>query len=92
MSTKLYVANLTAGATDADLSELFGRFGAVASAAVVIDKNTGRSRGFALVEMDDGADAAVRGTNGRVFHGRPMMVSVVVPPIRPPAQPVVRRV
>ena len=61
MSTRLYVANLPAGTTDDDLSELFGTFGAVASAAVVIDKNTGRSRGFALIEMEDGADAAVDG-------------------------------
>ncbi len=75
MSTKLYVGNLPPGTTDDDLTELFAKFGTVATAGVVVDKNTGRSRGFALVEMSDGADVAIRATNGVAFQGRTMMVS-----------------
>jgi RNA recognition motif-containing protein len=79
VSTKLYVGNLPAGTTDEDLRELFARYGVVDSAGVVVDRNTGRSRGFALVEMSAGADAAVRAVNGMQFQGRSMMVSEAVP-------------
>jgi RNA recognition motif-containing protein len=89
VSTKLYVGNLTAGTTDADLTELFARYGTVATAGVVMDKNTGRSRGFALVEMSDGADAAIRATNGASFHGRTMMVSEATPRVVRPLAPAV---
>lgn len=88
MSTKLYVGNLPAGTTDADLTELFARYGTVTVAGVVVDKNTGRSRGFALVEMSDGADAAIRATNGAAFRGRTMMVSEATPRAVRPAAPV----
>lgn len=79
MSTKLYVGNLPAGTTDADLTELFARFGTVAAAGVVMDKNTGRSRGFGFVEMDDGVDAAIRATHGRPFQGRTIVVNDAQP-------------
>jgi RNA recognition motif-containing protein len=86
VSTRLYVGNLPAGTTDDDLTELFARYGTVATAGVVVDKNTGRSRGFAIVEMSDGADVAIRATNGSAFQGRTMMVSEATPrPTRPVA-------
>jgi RNA recognition motif-containing protein len=79
VSTKLYVGNLPTGTTDEDLRELFARYGVVDTAGVVVDRNTGRSRGFALVEMSAGADTAVRAVNGMSFQGRTMMVSEAVP-------------
>lgn len=86
MSTRLYVGNLTTTATDEDLRELFARYGEVESATVVIDKNTNRSRGFALVEMTSGADAAMLATHGRVFQGRSIAVTAaVLRPVRPSA-------
>jgi RNA recognition motif-containing protein len=92
VSTNLYVGNLPTGTTDADLIELFGRYGVVDLAAVVVDKNTGRSRGFAFVEMSDGADAAIRAVNGSAFQGRRVMVSVPTPrPSRPTPPVTVRR-
>ena len=63
MSKKLYVGNLAFGTTSEDLRGLFGKFGTVTSASVVTDRETGRSRGFAFVEMSDGGDEAIAGTN-----------------------------
>ena len=64
MSRRLHVGNLPLGTTDEDLRELFSLYGAVTTVGVVIDKNTGRSRGFGFVEMEDGVDAAIRATHG----------------------------
>jgi RNA recognition motif-containing protein len=72
---KLYVGNLAWGVTDQDLSTLFSEFGAVASAVVISDRETGRSRGFGFVEMDDGADQAIDALNGQDFQGRPLRVN-----------------
>lgn len=77
--TTLFVANLAVGTTDDDLKELFGKYGSVASAGVVIDRNTGRSRGFALVDMNDGADAAILAVNGMAVNGRPLSVNAAQP-------------
>jgi RNA recognition motif-containing protein len=86
VSTRLYVGNLPIGATDADMTELFKPYGAVETASIVVDKNTGRSRGFAFIEMNDGAEAAVRAMNGATFQGRRVMVSEAQPrPVRPSA-------
>ena len=76
MSKKLYVGNLAFGTTDDDLRQLFGQYGAVVSASVVTDRDTGRSRGFGFVEMSDGAEAAIDGTNGREFQGRTLFVGL----------------
>jgi RNA recognition motif-containing protein len=75
LSKKLYVGNLAFGTTDDDLRQLFGQYGTVATASVVMDRETGRSRGFAFVEMSDGAEAAIDGTNGREFQGRTLTVN-----------------
>ena len=79
MSKKLYVGNLAFGTTDEDLRDLFGQYGAVTSASVVMDRDTGRSRGFAFVEMTDGAEAAIDATNGVDFQGRTLTVNEAKP-------------
>jgi RNA recognition motif-containing protein len=79
MSTKLYVGNLAFGTTDADLMELFGLYGPVTSAQVVMDRDSGRSRGFAFVEMGSGADQAIQATNQAEFQGRNLTVNEAKP-------------
>ena len=79
MSKKLYVGNLAFGTTSDDLVELFGRFGQVSSAQVVTDRETGRSRGFAFVEMTNGGDEAIQGTNMAEFQGRNLTVNEAKP-------------
>ena len=79
MSKKLYVGNLAFGTTSDDLLELFGRFGQVSSAQVVTDRETGRSRGFAFVEMTNGGDEAIQGTNMAEFQGRNLTVNEAKP-------------
>jgi RNA recognition motif-containing protein len=76
MSKKLYVGNLSFNSTEAELKDLFGRHGAVESASVVMDRETGRSRGFAFVQMESGAaDKAMRELDGTDFGGRTLKVS-----------------
>lgn len=76
MSKKLYVGNLSFESTEADLKDLFGRHGDVASAAVIMDRDSGRSRGFAFVEMEDAAaDKAMRALDGANLGGRTLKVS-----------------
>jgi RNA recognition motif-containing protein len=79
VSTKLYVGNLAFGTTDQDLMELFGRYGQVVSAQVVMDRDTGRSRGFAFVEMGSGGQEAIQGTNMNEFQGRNLTVNEAKP-------------
>ena len=81
MSKKLYVGNLAFGTTAADLEQLFGEYGTVNSAQIVTDRETGRSRGFAFVEMADGADAdaAAQATNMTSFQGRNLTVNEAKP-------------
>jgi RNA recognition motif-containing protein len=76
---KLYVGNLSFGTTNEDLTQLFGQFGEVASASVVTDRETGRSRGFGFVEMSSGAEEAIAGTNGQDFQGRTLTVNEAKP-------------
>ena len=74
---KLYVGNLPYTTTDEELRELFAQHGSVESAVVITDRETGRSRGFGFVEMDDGgADAALSALDGRDMGGRPLRVNV----------------
>jgi RNA recognition motif-containing protein len=79
VSKKLYVGNLAFATTSDDLSGLFGEFGTVTSAQVVTDRETGRSRGFAFVEMASGADDAVRALNLKDFQGRSLTVNEAKP-------------
>jgi RNA recognition motif-containing protein len=73
---KLYVGNLPWRATDAELRDFFGAFGTVNSVTIVTDRETGRSRGFAFVEMDDeGASKAIGQADNRDFGGRAIRVS-----------------
>ncbi|TSA30128.1 MAG: RNA-binding protein [Verrucomicrobiaceae bacterium] len=77
MSTKLYVGNLSFDTTESDLSDLFTQAGAVRETALITDKATGRSRGFAFVTMADaaGATAAASKFNGMDLHGRNLTVN-----------------
>jgi RNA recognition motif-containing protein len=73
----IYVGNLSYQATEDELKELFGRYGEVASVNIVKDKFTGRSRGFAFVEMSskgDG-DSAIQGLDGKEFKDRALKVN-----------------
>ena len=77
MATKLYVGNLPYETTQADLEELFAPFGTVASASVITDKFSGRSKGFGFVEMstDEEAQKAVAEMNGKEISGRAIVVN-----------------
>lgn len=81
MSTKLYVGNLSFRVTDDDLFEHFSQAGTVESANVVMDRETGRSRGFGFVQMgnDDEANAAIAQFNGQEYDGRNMVVNEARP-------------
>ena len=77
MSRKIYVGNLPWSTTSADLEAIFAEHGAVRSAEVISDRETGRSRGFGFVEMesDEGLQAAVSALNGHELNGRPLTVN-----------------
>ena len=81
MGTKLYVGNLSYASTEASLSEAFSVFGEVESVNVITDRMTGRSRGFAFVEMadDSAAKAAIEGLNGKPVDGRNLRVDEARP-------------
>lgn len=77
MSKKLYVGNLPFSSTQEDLTDLFGRHGSVASVNVITDRETGRARGFAFVEMESEseAEAAIRALDGSNVGGRDIRVN-----------------
>jgi len=77
MGKRLYVGNLSFGATETDLRELFGRCGAVSEVKVMTDRETGQPRGFAFVEMGTDAEArdAIDQLNGQDLGGRALKVS-----------------
>jgi RNA recognition motif-containing protein len=81
MGNKLYVGNLTYAMRDDDLQQRFGEFGTVTSAKVMMDRDTGRSKGFGFVEMgsDAEAQAAIRGLNGQSVDGRALVVNEARP-------------
>ena len=82
MAKKLYVGNLTYGMTDSDLQNLFTPHGTVQSVQVIMDRDTGRSKGFGFVEMDSGeaAQAAITALNGQDVNGRALTVNEARPP------------
>jgi RNA recognition motif-containing protein len=81
MEPKLYVGNLSYEATEEDLRQVFGEAGPVASASIITDRDTGRSKGFGFVEMTTQVDAekAVSLLNGRELRGRPLKVDLARP-------------
>jgi len=81
MGKKLYVGNLPYNTNDADLEQLFAQHGTVESAQVIIDKMSGRSKGFGFVEMsnDQEAQAAIGALNGKDFGGRALTVNEAKP-------------
>ena len=77
MAKRIYVGNLPCSTTEDELREIFGEHGNVNSVDILLDRNTGRSRGFGFVEMDDGdADKAIDALNGKEMDGRPLRVNV----------------
>ena len=79
MTKNLYVGNLPFQTTADDLREAFGQYGTVARAQVVSDRETGRSRGFGFVEMEDGAEEAIAKMNGADYQGRTLTVNEARP-------------
>ena len=79
MTKKLYVGNLAFATTSDDLRDAFSEFGTVSSATVITDRETGRSRGFGFVEMEDGAEQAVEAMNGKELGGRTLNVNEARP-------------
>ena len=81
MGKKLYVGNLTYGVTDSQLEQMFAPHGTVQSAQVIMDRDTGRSKGFGFVEMgsDKEAQAAIQALNGKEVDGRSLTVNEARP-------------
>jgi RNA recognition motif-containing protein len=81
MGRKLYVGNLTYGVTDATLTQMFEAHGTVQSAQIIMDRDTGRSKGFGFVEMgsDQAAQAAIAALNGKEVDGRNLTVNEAKP-------------
>jgi RNA recognition motif-containing protein len=81
MGKKLYVGNLAYGVSDSDLQQLFEAHGTVQSAQVIMDRETGRSKGFGFVEMgtDQEAQAAIQALNGKEVEGRALTVNEARP-------------
>ena len=81
MGRKLYVGNLTYGVTDSALQQMFEAHGSVQSAQVIMDRDTGRSKGFGFVEMgtDQEAQAAIAALNGKEVDGRALTVNEARP-------------
>ena len=86
-NNKLYVGNLAYSVRDQDLQDAFGAYGLVQSAKVMMDRETGRSKGFGFVEMgsDAEAQAAINGLNGQPVAGRSIVVNVARPREERPA-------
>jgi cold-inducible RNA-binding protein len=81
MGNKLYVGNLAYSVRDNDLQQAFAQFGSVTSAKVMMERDTGRSKGFGFVEMgsDAEAQAAINGLNGQALSGRSIVVNEARP-------------
>lgn len=81
MEKKLYVGNLPFSATTNSLAELFSQYGTVESAKIITDRDSGRSKGFAFVEMSNSTEAAeaIRSMVGFLMEGRPLTVSEAKP-------------
>lgn len=81
MAKKLYVGNLSYSTSDSDLQQMFEQYGTVVSAQIIMDRESGRSKGFGFVEMenDNEAQAAIDGLNQQEVGGRPLTVNEARP-------------
>ena len=75
MGNKLYVGNLPYSYRDSDMEQAFSQYGTVSSAKVMMERDTGRSKGFGFVEMQEGGDKAIAEMNGKDFNGRALTVN-----------------
>jgi len=75
MRKKLYVGNLSFETTETELKELFTRSGMVETVRIITDRDTGRSKGFGFLEMQEGGDKAIAEMNGKNFNGRVLTVN-----------------
>jgi RNA recognition motif-containing protein len=93
MTNRVYVGGLSYATTNKQLEELFSQYGTVDSARIIIDKFTGRSKGFGFVEMSSSAEAqsAIRALHGTEFDGRNLTVNEAHPQERRPGPGNVRR-
>ena len=83
MAKKVFVGNLPFQTTDNDLTDLFSQYGEVESVSIITDRDTGRSKGFGFVAMnDDSAEKAIAGLNGSDFNGRSLTVNEAKPMVK----------
>ena|SRR5215510_13791702 len=83
MTKKIYVGNLSFQTTENDLNDLFATFGAVEAVSIITDRDTGRSKGFGFVTMNqDGAEQAISQLNGTEHNGRALTVNEARPMVR----------
>jgi len=76
---KLYVGNLSFQTTETELKDLFSQAGPVETVRIITDRDTGRSKGFGFVEMEEGGDKAIAEMNGKDFNGRALTVNEARP-------------
>jgi RNA recognition motif-containing protein len=79
VAKNLYVGNMSFSTTEQQLREVFSQYGTVTKVQLIMDRETGRSRGFAFVEMSDGADQAIAAMNGAQLDGRNLTVNEAKP-------------
>src|SRR3954468_17033642 len=79
MAKNLYVGNMSFSTTEDQLREVFSQYGTVTKVQLIMDRETGRPRGFAFVEMSDGGDAAIAALNGTQLDGRALTVNEAKP-------------
>src|SRR3954463_11740010 len=79
MAKNLYVGNMAFSTTEDQLRELFSQYGTVTKVQLIMDRETGRPRGFAFVEMSDGGDQAIAALNGTQLDGRALTVNEAKP-------------
>lgn len=83
MSKRIFVGNLSFQTTESDLTDLFVQYGEVESASIITDRDTGRSKGFGFVAMnDDSAEKAIAGLNGTEVNGRALTVNEARPMVK----------
>src|SRR6476469_5864605 len=79
VAKNLYVGNMSFSTTEDELRELFAQYGTVTKVQLIMDRETGRPRGFAVVEMSDGGDQAIQALNGAQLGGRTLTVNEAKP-------------